>query len=247
MGDHLIDSLLGRWVFPMVKVGPKFILPYGARTRSSLVEGGDYDSPFLPFLERVLSELGDPKFAPGSYFPGGWYKALTARGQDPAHIQVTAEGLAPFYRPELRVDPHGRWWSGEKRIKGRVLQFFLGHLKYEPELGLYCVRYPLERIEEAQYIHTESPPFRVQRVDLKSLPPRLVLNDGTIEVLRPESLWLDRQDQLYCLVKFDRTPTGVIAAVDDPARWEMLSTLEEDAGSWSVRIGGARQAIPVRG
>jgi len=246
MRDALIDPLLHRWVFPMVMVGRRFELPYGAARRRELARNGTYAADFGPFLKRVLRAMRDPMFPPGSYFPAGWYRALLDRGVDPAQAHATPEALAPFYRPELRVDGLGRWWSGEKHIKGRVLRFFLNHLQYEPGLGLYAVRYPLEQIEEAQYVHHESPPLRVERLLVAHGPPSIELNDGTVEPLRAESLWLDRGDRLYCSVKWTQYSAGLIAAIDDPARWDLLSTLENEDGTWFVRWDGERREIPVR-
>ena len=242
MNDPLIDPLLGRWVFPMVKTGRRFVIPRGEAARRALVEGGGYDPAFLPFLERVLAALARPEFREGAYYPGGWYRALRARGEDPARTTTEPGALQAFYREPLRVDGQGRWWCGERRIKGRVLRFFLRNLHFEPELGLYCVRYPLEWAEEAQYLHADSPPLRVERLDPGAAPPRLLLNDGTAEPLRPESLWLDGDERLYGTVKEGR----LTAAFDDPARWEILRTLEEEQGRWYVTIAGRRLALPVR-
>jgi hypothetical protein len=242
MSDHRIDPLLRRWVFPMVKTGQRFVIPYGDLARRALVESGEYDPSFPPFLERVLAALADPAFVPGSYYPGGWYRALLARGEDPGRAEPDPEALRPFYREELRVDRQGRWWCGARPIKGRVLRFFLRHLRHDAELGLYCVRYPLGAGEEAQYLRTESPPLRVKRLEPSHDPPCLLLNDGTAEPLRGKTLWLDDEDRLYCAVK----PQNLTAVIDDPARWEILSTLEEADGRWFIQVSGRRLAVPVR-
>jgi hypothetical protein len=246
MHDEMMHPLLERDVFPMVKVGPRFELVGIGPAREAQAREGGYERAFLPFLARVLTAMRGDAFVAGSYFPGGWYRALLVQGVDPLQAAVTPQALAPFYRPELRVDGHGRWFSGDKRITGRVLRFFLAHLRYEPAHSLYCVRYPLEQIEEAQYLRVESPPFRAQRLEPGAAPVTLRLNDGTRETLRAETLWMDSAERLYCSIKFDAYPEGLVAAVDDPARWDLLGTLEDVDGHWFVRIDSERRAIPVR-
>jgi hypothetical protein len=241
--DPLLDPLLRRWIFPMLRRGRIFRIPFGDAERRNLIESGEYDPDFLPFLESLLRSLASPEWAPGSYYPGGWYRALRSAGVDPALADPTPDILKPFYREELRVDPAGGWWLGRRPIRGRVLAFFLKHLEYDRALGLYRVRYPLEHAEEVQYLHHESSPVRVVRIDTAADPPLIHLNVGEVEPLRHESLWLDGQDRLYTTVR----PEALTAEFDDPARWTILSTLEEDGGRWFVTAGKHRLELPVKG
>jgi len=240
--DPLIDSLLRRWIFPMVKRGKIFRIPYGEAERQALVDDGEYEPDFGPFLRQFLLALAGPAWLPGSYYPAGWYRAVKARGGDPRGMEPSPELLRPYFRDELRVDLRGHWWLGPKPLTGRVLKFFLKHLDYDERLNLYRLRYPLESAEEIQYLHPESPPLRIRRIDPRSHPPRLHLNDGSAESLRVETLWLDGQDRLYGRVR----ALNLEAEFDDPARWEILSTLEQDGTRCFVTIGGKKMEIPVR-
>jgi hypothetical protein len=207
------------------------------------VDDAEYQSDFRSFLERFLLALAGTAWTPGSYYPAGWYRALNGLGSDPNAAEPTPETLRPYFREELRVDTRGHWWLGSRPIKGRVLKFFLKHLDYDERLGLYRVRYPLESIEEIQYLHPESPPLRISRIDSSSRPSLLHLNDGSVEPLRAETLWLDSQDRLYTGVR----ELNLQAEFDDPARWDILSTLEQDEARCFVTIGGKKIEVPVRG
>jgi len=242
MADALLDRLLRRWMFPMVKSGNKFGLPYGQEFREGLGTSGEYPPAFTPFLERFLVALAGPEWQPGSYYPGGWFRSLAAQGADPLAARLSVEELRPFFRDELRVDGRGRWWLGAKPIKGRVLSFFLKHLHFDPALNLYCVRYQLESVEEAQYLHPEAPPLRVRRIDRSSDLPMLELNDGTREPLDPRSLWLGGEDRLFAKV---RSSVWTVE-FDDPARWDVLQTVEQSGDCCFVTLAGDRWELPVK-
>ena len=241
MADALLDPLIRRWIFPMIKTGRTFIVPMGEALRAGLATGGEYDERFPGFLARFLRFLAEPGWAPGSYYAGGWYRRLTGEGTDPLLAEPTPEALRPFYRDELRVDAAGKWRLGRRPIRGRVLRFFLQNLDFDPELQLYRVRYPLGVEEEVQYIHHESPPLRVERLDARMEPPGLRLNDGSEEPLATGTLRLDRRERLYCTVK----AAGLTAEFGEQARWQVLSSLEEEDGRFFVTLGGRRVEIPL--
>ena len=241
MADALLDPLIRRWIFPMIKTGRTFVVPVGEGLRAGLAAGGEYDERFPGFLERFLRALAEPRWAPGSYYPGGWYRRLTGAGADPLQAEPTPEALQPFYSEELLVDEAGKWRLGRRPIRGRVLRFFLQNLDFDPELGLYRVRYPLENGEEVQYIHHESPPLRVERLDDRTEPPCLRLNDGSEEPLATETLRLDARERLFCTVK----AAGLTAEFGEQARWQVLRSLEEEDGRFFVTLAGRRVEIPV--
>ena len=241
MVDALLDPLIRRWIFPMVKTGRTFVVPVGEALRAGLATDGEYGERFPGFLERFLRALAEPGWAPGSYYPGGWYRRLTGEGADPLLTEPTPEALRPFYREELLVDSAGKWRLGRQPIRGRVLRFFLQNLEFDPELQLYRVHYPLEEVEEVQYIHHESPPLRVERLDEGTEPPCLRLNDGSEEPLATGTLRLDGRERLYCTVR----AAGLTAEFSEQARWQVLNSLEEEHGRFFVTLGGRRVEIPV--
>ncbi len=242
MNSLQIDSLIRRWIFPMVRIDREFVIPIGDGAIGRLRNDGGYDPLFIPFLKRFLDTLADPAWAPGSYFPAGWYRALRESGLEPLQVEATQELLAPFYGGELHVNRHGGWRLDSRPVQGRVLQFFLRNLFFDEHLGLYYVRYRVERLFERRYLHHESPPYRVVAVELDRHGAGLVLNDGTREPLEPESLWLDSAEELHCPVKPQRLPARFASA----PRWELLKGLEERDGCLRVRIAGRNIELPQR-
>lgn len=235
-------TLLARWIYVMVKRDDAFVVPYTpARWQRVTEPAAGYGPAFEPFLERVCETLAGADWAVGNYYPGGWFRALEGRGEDPAAAPVTPETLAPFHLDELRVDAQGQWWVGPKRIAGRVLQHFLRHLEFDAELGRYRVHYRMDTTYETRYLHHESPPIRVHRLALEDGTPVVQLNTGAREPLRPDSLRMDAAEHLYCAVG----EAGLAAWFEDPPRWELLKDAEPRNGDWVLRVGGRELVVPL--
>lgn len=237
------ERLLRAWIYVMVKVGADFVVPFTERALARIEADGDYPPEFGPFLQRVLVSLAEGEWPPGSYFPGGWFRVLPQQGYDPATVRITPQSLAAFTLDEVRVDPQGRWFVGRKRIEGRVLDHFLRHLGFDLELQRYVIRYRLERHFETRYLHHESPPFRVRRVERKGGNAELWLNDGSREPLAASTLVLDRRERLYCAVKPQRLP----AQFDDTARWTLLKDATQRDEHLLLFMDGQVVELPVGG
>jgi hypothetical protein len=227
-------ALLERWIYVLVMAGEDYLAPYTPARWERVAGHSGYDAGFRPFLERCLEALPRPGWAAGSYFPGGWYRALVARGEDPARATIAPETFAPFFLDEVVVDARGDWFVGGKPIVGRILDHFLRNLHFDAELERYVIRYRLERHVETRYLHHHSPPLRVRRVTLDGAGITLWLNTGERERLHPETLRLDARELLYCAVRAERLP----ARFEEPARWELLKDVEARDGAWVLHVGG---------
>lgn len=234
-------TLLDRWIYVLVKVGDAFVVPYTPQRRDAVTHAGEYGADFAPFLERFLNALVGETWAPGSYYPGGWYRALVARGESPARADIDPAALGPYWQEEVRVDRAGQWFVGAKRITGRVLQHFLRHLDYDAELGRYAIRYRMPPYVETRYVHHLSPPIRVRRVTLRGAAVTLRLNTGRSEPLRPETLRMDAAEQLYCAVG----PEALPAWFEEPARWELLKDAEQRDEEWVLSVAGRELTAPL--
>ena len=235
-------ALLDRWIFVMVRRGDHFVAPYTAdRWQAVTGEAAGYGPAFADFLARFCTRLTEAGWAPGSYYPGGLYRALAAQNANAATTPLTSATVAPYFLEELRVDGRGQWWVGRKHITGRVLQHFLRHLEYDAELARYRVHYRMETAYETRYLHHESPPIRVHRLLKEGAELILLLNTGAREPLRPSTLRLDADEQLYCAVG----PAGVAACFDDPPRWELLKDAEPQAGDWLLQVDGRQLIAPL--
>lgn len=239
--DDLAQALLKRWIFVLVRVGEEFVVPFTAAGRERIAREGGYGDEFMPVLARIMTALGEPRWAPGSYYPGGWFRSLQAKGEDPLQVPLTPETLGPFHLEEVRVDEAGRWFVGPKQVEGRVLEHFLKHLEFDGELERYRINYKLETYYETRYIHPLSPPYRVVAVspDLATL----TLNDGRTEPLRVETLRMTPDERLYVAVK----PEGLAALFEDNARWQVLQHVDESGGGWTLSREGARVPLQLDG
>lgn len=227
-------TLLERWIYVLVKCDREFVVPYTPERWERVANDPAYGEDFASFLERVLEALAAADWAPGSYYPGGWYRMLQGKGGAPNRVDVTPEALRPFHMDELTVDRQGRWRVGSKPVSGKVLGYFLRNLHFDADLQRYVIRYPMEAHFETRYLHHRSPPIRVRRVTLGGEGITLRLNTGEEERLRPETLRMDADEQLYCAVRTERVP----AWFEEPARWELLKDADEQDGTWVLRVDG---------
>lgn len=233
-------ALLDRWIFVLVKVETEFLVPYSAETIERIGRAGGYGKGFIPFLRRVLAALRSAEWAAGTYFPGWWFNGLQAEGRDQAAAAITPAALAPFFAEEVLVDPGGAWFVGPKPIEGAVRAHFLRNLQFDPVLQRYRIRYWLESYFETRYIHHQSPPFRVDRVEPTGEGYRLHLNDGSQQPLLPDSLRLDGRENLYCAVKKE----GLPALFHDHARWYLLDLVEERGNGLVLPVADGE--VPLR-
>lgn len=240
MIDPVSRLLLERWIYTLVLLGGEFMVPYTAPRQAALRGSGEYDPDFHLFLERFIAALTAPDCRPGNYFPGGWYRALKAQGRDVTRVEIAPDALGPFYGEEVHVDANGRWRVGARPVTGRVLEFFLRHLRFDADLGRYWVRYRNVNYPETRYLRHESPPYRVRRVSFDGGTPLLYLNDGTSEPLRADTLRLNRREALFCAVKPQRLP----AVFEDAARFHLLDRIEDHSGG--VVLPTAAGAVPLR-
>lgn len=228
--------LLRRWIYVMVKLGEDFLLVNLEAEGAAKSMEADYGPEFLAFLADFLAALDGGDWPPGSYYPGGLYRRKPHGGNSPRGTPLTREAVRPFYLETLLVDEEGSWFSGKKRLSGRILDFFLEQLEYDPLPRRYRVRYRLEKSFEVQYLRHRSPPFRVRRIVAAENGPALLINNGRTHALRPDSLWLDHRERLHAGI--GDPPVG--ARFEDPARWALLRDVEMEDGRWVVRIGGRR-------
>jgi hypothetical protein len=226
--------LLERWLYVLVLAGGECLLPYTAARRERLLTLNPYGPDFPPFLQRFLSALRHADWPPGNYFPGGWFRALQTQGLDPASVPIVPERLGPYFGEQVLVDAAGRWRVGTKPVQGRVLAFFLRRLHFDPDVERYFIGYRLEGRPEVRYLRHESPPWRVRAVAMDAWPPVLLLNDGTQEPLRLDTLRLDAGEALYCAVKAEALP----ARFEDGARYQILQHVEERAEGWVLERAG---------
>ncbi len=114
----------------------------------------------------------------------------------------TADGdrIAPC---NIRIDKEGVWYYNDvEMLRKEIIKFFYENLKRD-ERG----RYVIEIKDERCYLDVEDTPFVVKMVrrshskGVKSEAIYILLNDQTEEKLDPRTLWIDKNNILYCSIK----------------------------------------------
>ena len=231
--DGVAARLLKQWIFVQISVGQDQRLAFHQGLREQLAASGEYPANFLRFLERFMDALLEGDWQPGTYFPGGWYRQLVARGEDPMEADITPLALERFYQEEVRVDAQGNWFLGTQPIQGRVADYFLRHLEFDEEVACYRIRYRLQPGFEMRYLHHVSPPLRVVNTQAREGEIMLYLNDGRELSLQPETLRLNRKEHLFCAVG----EQGLPAMFEENPRWQVLQMIEEQSSGWVLSLG----------
>ncbi len=139
-------------------------------------------------------------------------------------------------RSGLSIDLEGRLLHrGEPITHARTLEVLWRSLRRAPD-GRYLVSVG----RESGYVRLEDAPYAVRGVDLGRAT--IALSDGTEEALRPETLSVDRDGVLHCVVKGDHR-----ARFSRAAQVALGLVLEEDAvapGGYALTLHGRRW--PVR-
>jgi len=137
----------------------------------------------------------------------------------------------------VRVSPDGSWSVGEFRIVHLPsLRFLKERLVFEDE-GAFLVEG-----ERRLPVAIEGPAFQVVelRLDAEAAEARVVLDDGSEEVLGHDTLGTDpNTGRVECLVRGGHAR----AAFSRSAHQALLPHVEETRGRFYLRVGSRRLAI----
>jgi uncharacterized protein len=153
----------------------------------------------------------------GAYIPEGWEGK-----HPPCLIQVDAEG---------RMSHHGA-----PLIHPGILELIYESVHLED--GLYVLRMGKQvcQLEVADTF------FVVTRAEVAAGTVTLTLNDGSSEALEPASLWIGRDEVLYCRVKGGLFPARLLRA----AYYQVAELVAEGPEGFVLELGGARHRLPRR-
>lgn len=128
------------------------------------------------------------------------------------------------------LDKEGRWFhDGEEITHERTMALFSRSVQKDPAGGYCLVVGP-----EWAKIEVEDTPFMVRQVTVEAESVRLHLNDGGEEKLDPATLWIGKNNELYCRVKQGEFPARFL----HPAYYELMhKCLEEGPEGFAVRLG----------
>jgi hypothetical protein len=160
---------------------------------------------------------------------------VTTLNQPERAPEEPAAGLKPP-QPELRIDREGRWFAdGQLVVHEKIYRLFCESLVCENEC--YLIRIG----EEENPVIVEDAPFSVRRLFVENTADgtdtvRLLLNDGRIVALEPETLRASDRRSLYC-----RIPGDNLEARFSRDAFTMLGALIEidsESGIYYLELNG---------
>ena len=144
------------------------------------------------------------------------------------------------------VAKDGKWYHEGAEISHRSIFLWLIQNLEKDEQGQYIVHLNNQKC----VLEVEDTPLVVQRVDWSAAEEAgegklvLTLNDERQEVLDPASLWLSRENVLYCLVKGGHIPARFLRA----AYYQIANYIDEDEdGTFFLLLNGRKYPIVVQG
>jgi hypothetical protein len=105
---------------------------------------------------------------------------------------------------DISIDKEGIWYyKGDEIIRTEIIRYFYNILKRD-ESGRYIIEYE----NESCYLEVEDTPFVVKTVNKKILAENngeecinLLLSDQSLDQLNPQTLWVGKDNVLYCTIK----------------------------------------------
>ena len=142
----------------------RFLNPLVERERAMLSDCEALDDEAVLQVVERLDELRD-EIGKGLFFPAPLARALGAGTSWDV-------GLGRFSYEMIRVDEEGRWtWKGGP-VAPRTRDFFLEHLRFEPELGRWLFEYRVnDGWWDKSYLDAEISPLEAIRLEESSRPP----------------------------------------------------------------------------
>lgn len=133
------------------------------------------------------------------------------------------------------IDKEGKWFhKGLEMIHRDFIKLFYENMTMDNK-GRYIISMAGDRC----YVEVEDTPFVVWRTEVTNDEQKgnrffLVLSDDTREELDPETLFVGKEDVLYCRIR-DR---AYLARFSRPAYYQLASYVEEENGIFSLSVRG---------
>lgn len=112
-------------------------------------------------------------------------------------------GKSSIQDQDIKIDKEGIWYfRGAEMFRRDFVNLFYQHINKDSD-GRYFIEYG----EEISYLDVEDTAFVIKSVHISCSEKsddesvEMLLSDGTVETLKPETLYIGRDNVLYCLVK----------------------------------------------
>lgn len=137
----------------------------------------------------------------------------------------------------IYIDKEGRWFhNGVEMIHRGMIELFYQHMEMDSK-----GRYIIKLNDDICYVDVEDTPFVVKgvNIDRTSGEIRILLSDGSIEILDPSTLWVGDNNVLYCKVKDCKFPSRFLR----PAYYEIAKWIHEKDGEFYLMVKGQEYKI----
>lgn len=129
---------------------------------------------------------------------------------------------------EIIIDKEGTWYyKGSRIIRKDIIKFFYEHMELDRH-GRYIISWKDERC----IVEVEDTAFFVQRVDKINGHYLLYISDETHEELDPESLYIGKDNVLYCKIKAGKFP----ARFTRSAYYQIAQHIEEENNRYFLTV-----------
>ena len=144
---------------------------------------------------------------------------------------------------DIRIDKEGVWYyKGAHMFRKEILCVFFEHLKIDE-----CGKYLIELKEERYYLDVEDTAFVVGAVYKTQLPDDgwaqidILLNDDSCEKLEMSSLYIGKDNVLYCRVKEGR----FAARFSRKSYYQLAEFIEQskDGNHYFINLNGEKYFI----
>ena len=141
----------------------------------------------------------------------------------------------------ILIDKEGHWYHQEQEMIHReLIQLFYENMELDTK-GRYVIHWSGERC----YVEVEDTAFVIWQADLEESGRTrceritLRLSDFTREELLPETLFVGKEEVLYCKVKNGTFP----ARFNRPAYYQLAEHIQEENGAFYLPLNGRKYSI----
>jgi hypothetical protein len=231
-------ALLAQWLLlaqRAERTGHYVLISHEGRFASLLVERErrllhDCVDLARPEVLAVLRDSLAPRFAArtlarGIYFPVPLERSLAAgnRFEDAVHR---------FTYDLIQIDGAQRWWWRGAEVASRTRDFFIDHLRWEPELGRWLFEYKVHQgWWDKSYLEAQTTPLRAVQLEEGDGEAVLVLQTGRRVTADLASFRLDDDERLFV----GGAGVGEVR-LSEAVRFRLLKTVDEDLAL--LRVAG---------
>jgi hypothetical protein len=134
---------------------------------------------------------------------------------------------------QIFIDKEGQWfYRGAQMRKREIVRLFYDHMSMDD-----CGRYILDWAGERCFLEVEDTAYTIRKVAAQE-EFILTLSDDSNEKLAPETLYVGKENVLYCRVR-GRFP----ARFTRPAYYQLAAHVEETDGEYFLPVAGRRYRI----